>query len=593
MTPTTTEAGALDVVTFGILRSTLANMVHEMGLHLERAAFSPSIVEGRDFTLALMDRDGSMVANGPEDQPAHLGTLEFSTRAVIEAFRERGIREGDFYLFNDPYTGGTHCQDIRVVHPVFRGGELFAWLLAVGHWTDVGGPFPGTFNPIATSSYAEGIRLPAVRYIEDGARREDIVDVVLANCRLPNESRGDLMAMEGAIVAGEARLTEVVEKYGEPAVLEAFAKVMDHSEQLLLAQTSKLPDGVYEAADVMDMDPPHPDQPPVHVRGRLEVKDGRLIFDFGESDPEPRGSIGGTLPTTWSGVLCAVMNFFPGVPFNHGIFRVIELKTKPGTCVHITPPTPFSGMAAGALEKVIGVVLRALSATQERRTAAMYNLCNMTLAGHDPRFGDREWIMYLWLPGGFGATSERDAGLPTMMLYGPGCRNQPVEVHERLYPILYEKVGMRPDSMGVGRYRGGLGVECVFRLTDGAEASLSAIGDRNRFPVWGMDEGGDGGTQDIVLGFEEDEPRSLGMHAAGVDVVAGRKLRYYSAGGGGYGHAVDRDPAAVLEDVKEEFLSVEAAARDYGVVIRDGADGPEVDAEATAARRAAGIGGAA
>ncbi len=585
MTPTKGRE-QLDVVTFGILRSTLSNLVHEMGLHLERAAFSPSIVEGRDFTLALMDAEGNMVANGPEDQPAHLGTLEFSARAVIDAFRERGVAEGDFFLFNDPYTGGTHCQDVRVVHPVFYDGELFGWLLAVGHWTDVGGPFPGTFNPIATSCFAEGIRIPAVRYIEDGERREDIVDLVLANCRLPNESRGDLMAMEGAIVAGQTRLFEVVDKYGRDQVLTAFSQVMDHSERLLLDQTSKLPDGIYEAADVMDMDPPHPDQPPVNVRGKLEVRDGRLIFNFGASDPEPRGSIGGTLPTTWSGVLCAVLNFFPGVPFNHGVFRVVELKTKPGTCVHITPPTPFSGMAAGALEKVIAVVLRALSQTQEEhRTAAMYNLCNMTLAGHDPRFGDREWIMYLWLPGGFGGSTLGDAGLPTMMLYGPGCRNQPVEVHERLYPILYERVGMRPDSMGAGEARGGPGVECVFRLTEG-EATLSAIGDRSRFPIWGADGGGDGGTQDIVLGYGEEEPRSLGMHAADVRVENGRRLHYYSGGGGGFGDPLKRDPAAVLEDAREELLSVEAAESQYGVVLRGEAGGLEVDEAETARRRA-------
>lgn len=589
--PEVETARGLDVVTFEILRTTLANLVHEMGLHLERAAFSPSIVEGRDFTFALMDVEGSMVANGPEDQPAHLGTLEFSARAVIDRFDPDDVQEGDFFLFNDPYTGGTHCQDIRIVHPTFADGELLGWMLAVGHWTDVGGPFPGTFNPIATSCYAEGIRIPPVKFIEGGKRRDDIIDLVLANCRLPEESRGDLLAMIGSIQSGETRLLEILHKYGRSTVEAAFREVMDHSERLLLAQTSQLRDGVYSAEDVMDMDPPHPDQPPVYVRGTLEVREGRLIFDLTTSDPQPLGSIGGTLPTTWSGILCAVLNFFPGVPFNHGVFRVIELKTRPGTCVHIQPPTPFSGMAAGALEKVIVAALHMLSKTQaERRTAAMYNLCNMTLSGRDPRFDDREWIMYLWLPGGFGGSTLGDAGLPTMMLYGPGCRNQPVEVHERIYPILYERVAMRADSMGPGRFRGGPGVECVFRLTDG-QAELSAIGDRNRFPVWGLDGGQDGGTQDIVLDYETPDARSLGMHAAGISITTDRRIHYFSAGGGGYGNAFERSPEAVLGDVLDGLLTTEAAARDYGVVIRSNADGPEIDPEATATARRDGSAG--
>jgi N-methylhydantoinase B len=562
---TRNTSNSIDVVSFEIIRSSLASLVHEMGLYLERAAFSPSIVEGRDFTLALLDPSGAMIANGPEDQPAHLGTLEFTARAVMHRFPSERIAAGDVFLFNDPYTGGTHCQDVRVVRPIFVKDQLFAWLLAVGHWTDVGGQFPGTFNPVANSCFQEGIRIPPVKLVEAGTIRDDLVDLVLANCRLPAESHGDLIAMLSSCALGEERLNDLLAKYGVDNVAAVFEHSKEYCERLLLSQTSALPDGVYEAEDYIDMDPSDPQRRPVRIACRLTVEDGRLHFDFSDSDPQPKGSVGGTLPTTWSGVLCAVLNYFPGVPFNNGVLRVISVTTRPKSCVHIELPTPFSGMAAGALEKVISVVLRVLGeANPSQKTAAMYNLCNLTVSGRDPRFDDREWIMYLWLPGGFGGTAMWDAGLPTMMLYGPGCRNQPVEMHERLYPILYERVEMRQDSMGPGLHRGGPGIDCVFRMTAGS-AELSAIGDRHRFPIWGVDGGGSGAAQDIIVSRGDGRSESLGMHAAGVLLDAGDRVVFLSGGGGGFGRASDRAPDAVRADVTQGLLSVERALSDYGV----------------------------
>jgi N-methylhydantoinase B len=464
------------------------------------------------------------------------------------------------------------------------------WLVAVGHWTDVGGPVPGTFNAMATSCYAEGIRVPPVKIIDRGHIREDVINLVLANCRLAAESRGDLHAEIGACRAGEKRFFELIDKYSWETVQMTFDAMMDYSERLLMAQTSKLPDGSYEFEDYMDMDPPHPEQRPVKVKVKLEVRAGKLLFDFTGSDPAPMGSVGGSLPTTWSGVICAVLNFFPGAPFSHGALRLIEVQTTPGSCVHLMPPSPFTGMAAGALEKVIAVVLNTLGQAQpEKRTAAIYNLCNMSMAGSDPRFHNRPWIMYLWLPGGFGATARGDAGLPTMMLYGPGCKNQPIEVHERIYPILYESFGMKQDSMGPGRYRGGAGIETVFYVTEG-EAEFSVIGDRHKFPIWGVEGGEPGGGQDIIVRNGQPDADSVGMLAIGVKVRRGERIRYFSGGGGGYGDPLDREKELVLADVADGLLSEQAANKQYGVVVRETDTemrSVEIDEAATAAHRAA------
>lgn len=585
MTDTTTSR--LDSVTFEVVRSTLINLVSEMGIRLSRVAFSPVITEGRDFSLAIVSPNGELIGCGPQDLPAHVGTLDLTVKTVTGKHPVETIEPGDVFLVNDPHNGGTHNNDLRVVLPVFVDDQLVTFLIACGHWADVGGPMPGSFNAMATSCFGEGMRITPVKIYRRGVRNQDVIDLLMANLRLPAQATGDLQAQLQAVWDGEKRFQEVVAKYGSDTVLDTMREMLDYSERLLRAELEELAEGVYEFEDFCDVDKPDPEQKPIRVHLRLEVRDGRLIFDYRGSDPQPIGPSGSPLSMTWSATVAATLNLFPNVPYNHGMRRNMEVLTDPGSCVHVLFPTPCSGTAAGVYEKVVACVLDTIGQAdpERRRVGQSYNLMNLTIGGADE--DGKAWVMYLWLPGGHGATMRGDTTIPSMILFGAGTRGQPVEVLERFNPVVFDWFGLKPDSMGPGRHRGGVGVDAAFHVTSG-RATLGSIGDRFKYPPKGVDGGGNGLNQDIRIGVGTPEERSVTMNAYDELVRPGQVVLAWAGGGGGLGSPLERDPEHVLRDVVEGYLTPEAAEAMYGVVIRaqDARSGSfEVDAAATADRR--------
>jgi N-methylhydantoinase B len=558
--------GKLDPITFEVLRHSFVTLVDEMGTKLFRASFSPPVNQGRDYSIAIFDPEGNLVTAGRWDMPIHYGTFRFTIREIVRVLGRDDINEGDVVLFNDPYAGGTHNQDVRAVRPIFREGELIAWLVAMAHWADVGGPVPGTFNPEAADAYAEGLRIPPVKIYERGRRIDPVIELVMANIRVPDERRGDLHAQVQTLFSGEKRLLELADKHGVETLHAAFSESYDYSERMLRAETEQLPDGTYSWTDTIDQDTVREGKPPVKVRLDLTVDAGALIFDFTRSDPAPLGPVGSGLPTTRSGVLLSVLNLFPGIPMNAGIERVIDVKTTPGTVTHVEHPTPLSGMAAGSLEKIIGCTLGAVGlADPSRRTACMFNLINLTMGGYDERL-NRPYVMYLWTVGGFGGSPRGEVPLPATMIYGPGVRQQPTEILERFYPVIVEKTSLWEGSAGAGKVQGGWGSEGRYRLTHGA-ARVGIMADRKDFPIWGVDGGGPGAPQDLVIDEATADERVIGMYGANVPLGEGSSFVVYTGGGGGYGDPLERDPELVLEDVLEELLTVEQARERYGVVV--------------------------
>ncbi|HWV83812.1 MAG TPA: hydantoinase B/oxoprolinase family protein [Capillimicrobium sp.] len=575
-----TSTRAIDPITFEVVRNALVNIVDEMGVRLSRAAFSPVVSEGRDFSLCLAAPDGDIVCAGPEDLPAALGTLGFTVGTVLDRFADE-VAPGDVFLVNDPHRAGSHMNDMRVVYPVFVDGELFAWLIGFGHWTDVGGPEPGSFNAYATSCFAEGLRVPPIRIHQDGRPIDSALDLIFGNMRLPHEARGDLQAVLEACRAGDGRLNELAGRYGAAVVQDVAREMMDHSERLLLANVQALPEGVYEFTDWVDVDLPHPDQPSYSVTLRLKVADGQLTFDYTASDPAPVGPSGSPLPMTWSATICGLLNVFPDVPFNQGVLRAIEVLTVPGSCVHVEYPGAICGTGAGTYEKMLTCVLRCFGlADSALASGGIYNLTNVTVGGVKP--SGAAWVMYVWQPGGFGATQRGDGGPPMMSLFSAGTRNQPIEVIERAYPVLFDSVAMVPDSMGAGRYRGGPAEERVFTLLGESEGTVGAIGDRHVFPILGVDGGAAGGKQDVFMDWATDASRSLGVNFSGEQLRPGHRVRIVSGGGGGLGDPTDRPIDEVMADVADGLVTVAAAAEQYGVVID--ASGA-ADAAATERRR--------
>jgi N-methylhydantoinase B len=564
---------ALEPVTFAVLSGSLRALVNEMNLTMFRSAHSPVITEGRDIGGAVFDADGRLVAQGDWDLAVFVGMLEFSVRAIVERYGP-SLREGDVFIMNDPFVGGTHFNDVGVVRPVFDGEQLRGFLGIVGHWPDVGGQEPGSFVADAREHFQEGLRIPPIRLIREGEPDVAVYELIRANMRLAEDRIADLRAQVGAIAVGAERLDALAARYGWDSVTVAMHATIAHSERLIRAEIARMPDGVYEGEDSIDMESlEHPE--PRAVRLSMTKQGERLVFDFSASDPASRSASNSTLSATSSAVYVTVKSLFPAVPMNHGCFAPIELVAPEGTLVNARPPSAISSMAATVYEKVIGASLQALgAAVPERAVGCPYNLINLTIGGDD-------YVGYLYSEGGFGARATKDGPAGLVSLYGGGAKITPVEVMERRYPMRFDEWALWPDSGGPGRFRGGVGSRKTFRLTEGG-ARLSCLGDRERFPPFGVFGGEAGAEHGLHLTARDGHrSRNLTLKAVGVQLKAGDAVTILAGGGGGYGPALERDPEAVAADVREGYVTPGHAAERYGVVVRDGA----VDIAATAELR--------
>jgi len=590
LTAKTRSTADIDPTTFAVLRRSLISLVNEMGATLGKVAYSPVISEGLDFAGALFDVDGRLVACGDHDLTGLLGTLEPTLEFVFSSLGKGSLKEGDIIACNSTHEAGNHLNDVRMVKPIFTQGRLVAFVADVGHWTDVGGATPGSVNPLARDAYAEGLRITPVKIVDGGVYRQDVVNMILANVRLPYESNGDIWAQMKALDVGEDRLRSLVTSYGVDTILTVFERIKAHAEAIFREEIAQMHDGTAEFEDFIDSDPLDPEHRPVKVHLRLTKRGDQLTFDFSGSDPQPRAGIGATRPLTQSGVYVATLNLFHNIPFNHGFIRKLDIVTVPGTAVHVTFPNPVSGSAAGGFEKVIACVLRCIGMlTPTKEVAATYNLINATIGGIDPRF-NRPYVMYMWNEGGFGGGPDRDGGdAPTMAMYATGSHNQPIEVQERFYPILFTELTICEDSAGAGKWRGCPGIRHSYQLMAG-DAVVGIFGDRHKFKPWGVQGGLLGSGQNVYINRGQPTERVLGMSASEVPVHEGDIVEVWSSGGGGYGNPIERDPEAVARDVLFGFVSVDAARAVYGVVLhevqRESGTELTVDTDATGALRA-------
>ncbi|MCC6945060.1 MAG: hydantoinase B/oxoprolinase family protein [Thermomicrobiales bacterium] len=559
---------SIDPTTFAILRSSFVNIANEMGLTLGKVAYSPVITEGRDFAGAVYDSHGHLVACGEHDLTGLLGTMEPTIQLIFDWLGKENLREGDVVFVNCPHEAGSHLNDVRAVKPVYWEGEVVAFVADVGHWTDIGGPVPGSINPMARDSYGEGLRITPIKVVDGGVIRDDVIRMILGNLRIPYETNGDIFAQIKALDSGEARMHELLQIYGAATLHDAFAQMKDHAAGIFRNYLAQIPDREVEFSDCIDLDPLDLEAGPVHIHLKLIKSGDRLIFDFTGSAPAPKGGVGASRPLTCSGVYVPVLNLFPDVPFNHGFIECCEVKTKPGTAVHVEFPSPVSGAASGGFEKVIACTLGALGQlVPEKQVGSTYNLINVTLGGIDPRF-NKPYVMYMWNEGGFGGGPNMDGGdAPTMALFSTGSRNQPVEVHERFYPVVYTELVIGQDTSGDGRWRGCPGIRHSYRLEHG-EGEVGVFGDRAKHAPWGVNGGHAAAPQVVYVNRDTPSERVLGMFSSGVVVAEGDVVEVWSAGGGGFGDPLDREPERVLADVQGGILSVARAEEVYGVIVR-------------------------
>ena len=587
ITDTGCETANLDPVTFEVLKNGFVNLVDQMAEQILRTCYS-FVIYNRDFSCALCDAEGNTVMQGTQDISVHVGTLHLTAKAVLEDFKD-DIHPGDVFLVNDPYRGGTHFNDTRVVLPVFYENKLIALMQVNGHWADAGGSNPGSFDITAKEHYGEGLRIPPTRIYSKGVYLKDVVNLIVMNMRLPKERIGDFRAQVEAARVGERQLYSMIEKYGINTVLRAFTEVQNYVERLTRAKIKNLPDGTWETEDHIDMDPELGDGL-IPIRLKMTITDDNIHYDLSGSHSYISCFLNSSFGAALSAVYAGTKVFFPEVPLNSGFYQAVKVHLPENSVVNAPSPVAVTGFCSGSFEKIMNAIFELWSGIMpERALACSFNLEYLLIGGYDRRFNDRKYFMwYDWMAGGHGGRVDRDGANSTSPVFGLGLSVQPLEGQERLSPVITTRHEIITDSGGPGKYRGGCGVEKGGILTEIQQTVMSYCCDRSRAITWGILGGLPSMPHGVTLNPNTENERFLGTIFSNVPLQKGDSFTRPAAGGGGLGDPLERDVHAVLEDVIDEYVSIERAKKDYGVVIKEidkDLDLFEIDYEATKTER--------
>jgi len=567
------EEQTLDPVTFEVLKNAFVTIVDQMAEQILRTCHS-FVIYSRDFSSALCDPEGNTIMQGSQDIAVHVGTLHLTAKAVVDAFGEE-MRPGDVFMVNDPYLGGTHFNDVRIVRPVFHDGELICLAESNGHWADMGGSVPGSFDVSAKDHFGEGVRIPPCRIYDEGTYRADIVRMVTSNTRAPEDAEGDCLAQVEATGVAEREILRLCEKYGHDTVVAAFEEVQDYVERLTRKRIAELPDGTWETEDYIDFDPDEPEGL-VPIKVKMTIDGDVVRYDLSGSHPAVGTFLNSGYGASFSGVVAGTKTFFPDVPLNSGFYRALDVDLgPPGSCVNAAWPTAVTGFCSGPYEKIMNAIFELWSDVMpDRAMAAAFNLEYLLVGGTDTRNeGESIFMWYDWMAGGWGGRNGKDGSNATSPVFGVGLAVQPLEGQERLSPVITTSHQILPDTGGPGAYRGGCGVEKGGTLTEMRNTVMSYCCDRARSVTWGIKGGLPSYPHGVWLNRGTENERFLGAVFSNVPVGEGDTFIRPSAGGGGFGDPLERAPAAVADDVADGYVTVERAAKDYGVVVR------EIDAE--------------
>lgn len=574
----------LDPVTLTVIQNGLQQVCNEMDLAFSRSAFSPVIAEANDRSDGIYHAEtGELIAQGDLGLPVFVGTMQYSTMAVLDniaAGETAPPEDGDVYIVNDPYLGGTHLMDVRFVAPFFHEGKVFAWLANTGHWPDIGGAVPGGFSANATEVEQEGLRLPPVKLFKRGALDKEIYAIITSNIRIADQRIGDIKAQAAALTVGKRRLAAMIERYGAATVEQAIAELKSRAEQQMRAKIATIPDGVYDGEAVVDSDGVVDE--PLYIRLKVTKRDKELQFDLSRSSPPCMGPMNSVIATTRSSVYLAMKHIFPEVPINAGTFVPLKIDDPDGTFLYARYPRPVSGCAAEVSQRIAEAVFAALvQAIPERVTAAPAGSSgNFALGGWDPA-RERAYVMYQISGGGYGGAAELDGltnGCSTIGI----SKTPPIEVVEQLYPVLFETYALREGSGGAGAQRGGFGVDYSVRIRRG-EARASFVMDHGRVGPQGAQGGRDGAPNRVTVWRDGTayEPPHLSKDQD-IAIRAGDRVEVSTPGGGGYGDPFTRDAELVARDVRRGYYTTAQALELFGVAVSKTG---EIDSAETARRR--------
>lgn len=516
----------MDAVTLAVFRHRLEAIADEMGEALGRTAVAPNIKERHDYSCALFDADGQLVAQAAHI-PVHLGSMPLSVAAAIEQGGD--LRPGDTVILNDPYRGGTHLPDVTMVSPVDRAGRRLGFVATRAHHADIGGMSPGSM-PLATEIHQEGLIIPPIHVRRSGRWDEDVLALLTANVRTPAVFRADLEAQQAAQTTGAARLLEVAERDGDELVAEAMGALIDYSERATRAMIATIPDGRHEAEDVLES---ATDGRPLAIRVRVEVAGDEVTIDFSGSHPQVEQPLNAVLAVTTSAVLyCFTCLLEREVPSNAGCVRPLTIVADEGSIVHCRTPAPVSAGNVETSQRIVDVVFRALAGALPDviPAAGQGTMNNVSFGGWDAD-RDRPFAYYETIGGGMGASPHGD-GLSGVHVAMSNTLNTPAEALEHELPLRILAYRLRHGSGGDGRHRGGDGIERSYQFLAPARGTL--IADRRIRPPWGL-AGGESGAVGRDLLNDRPLPSKCEFSASPGDV-----LTVMTPGGGGWGRVADR-----------------------------------------------------
>lgn len=549
-----------------VIMHRLESIAREMGITMERTSRSPIYAFCHDFSTALLDRSGRLVAQ-VEHIPIQMAGCSFACRAVLEIFRNE-IFPGDLILLNDPYTldGGNHLPDWTLLLPVFNENKLVFWAFSRAHMMDVGGGAPGGYNPTATDIFMEGFRITPIKIYEKGQPKWDVLNLIMANVRYPDIEKGDLLSMIGSLKIGERRLIELVEKYGLELIEMVTDDLNGYAEYLMRAEISKLPEGTYRGEQQTGRDTWGG---PYSVKAAVTVKRDQMTVDFTGSDKQTKGCYNSSFSNTCTSVYVAILTAIGAeVPHTEGCYAPIKIIAPKGIIVNCSYPAACTMATIFPAQTIIEAVWKALSKTgvKHLQIAGWGGWTEASITGSDPRTNKRFSSLELQAAmAGAGAVYGLDGWNCIGQPVSGGALNDPnVEMYEVVYPFL---IGLREhwnDSGGPGKWRGGLGTHYEF-IYEGASEGRAYFWGISGLPSYGVMGGKQGKINEmyVVRDGEKIEIPLTGM----VEIKPGDKVVFKAAGGGGVGDPLERDIEKVWEDVQNDYISAETAQKDYGVEI--------------------------
>jgi N-methylhydantoinase B len=544
----------LDPVTLAVLNGRLEQIANEMDATLYRSAFNPIIAEAHDACHGLYHATtGATLVQGTTGLPIFVGAMAFAVKAVIDRIAGGASNDnGDTWIFNSPFEGGTHLNDFRLVRPLFRDGQLFCWLASVGHWLDVGGGVPGGYNPKATEAFQEGMIIPPVKLFRAGVYQGDVWEIIKANTRLPHSNWGDLNGQLNALDLGQARLHGVLDQYGDATVLQALDVFTARAEALMRTEIAALPDGAYSYDDFLDNDG-ITDQP-LRIALDVTIAGDQMTLDFSRSSPPCQGPLNIAYATTVACCYVALKHVFPHVPANAGVLAPISFIIPTTTLLAAGAPRPMAGYTETILRVIDCVFGIIAQIAPERANGSPYATINaLSLSG--ARENGQRWVMFSFFGGGLGGSPRCD-GLNHGNNPISTATIPPAEILEAAYPILFTQWALRPDSGGVGRHRGGCGAVYEIEVLSPGGADVSLIGERGKFPPFGVAGGGTAAMNRFTYDTP-DGPRTPAMvtKLTDVHIAQGQRIRLETPGGGGYGQPSERPPELSDRDLRLGYVT--------------------------------------